>query len=161
MPESVPGLYEALITENLTADLARVGGGLYVVRDALRSPEAADRISLHLGHVIEQALQRVGDSQRASLSVTLAQQIIDLIQNFTGDDSVRNDRPVDPGEVLRAVHRFLPDGQRTDIQAPSTPLLDTTLLTNAPHEPRIGAQIEHPTIRGSICFVRCRCCLSE
>jgi hypothetical protein len=68
MPESVPGLYEALITENLTADLARLGGGLYVLRDALRSPEAADRISRHLGHVIEQAFSPLLLLERLILS---------------------------------------------------------------------------------------------
>jgi hypothetical protein len=35
----------------------------------------------------------------------------------------------------------LPDGRPDDIAAPMIPLLDTTLLTNAPGEPRVGNQI--------------------
>jgi hypothetical protein len=43
--------------------------------------------------------------------------------------------------VLRAVLRKLPDGTAEDIHEPLIPLLDTTLLTNAPGEPRVGSQL--------------------
>jgi HKD family nuclease len=47
-----------------------------------------------------------------------------------------------PAKVLRAVRRKLPDGQLELIPKPLIPLLDTTLLTNAPGEPRVGHQIK-------------------
>ena len=37
----------------------------------------------------------------------------------------------------------VPDGRRRRSPAPLIPLLDTTLLTNAPGEPRVGSQIAH------------------
>ena len=43
--------------------------------------------------------------------------------------------------MLRAVRGLLPDGTPETIAAPLIPLLDTTLLTNAPGEPRVGHQI--------------------
>jgi superfamily II DNA or RNA helicase len=44
--------------------------------------------------------------------------------------------------VLRAIRQKLPNGQLELIPKPLIPLLDTTLLTNAPGEPRVGHQIE-------------------
>ena len=48
----------------------------------------------------------------------------------------------DPASVLRAIRRQLPDGRPQEIPKPLIPLLDTTLLTNAPGEPRVGHQIQ-------------------
>jgi hypothetical protein len=45
------------------------------------------------------------------------------------------------GDVLRAIAALRPDGQLENVPLPATPLLDTTLLTNAPGEPRIGFQL--------------------
>jgi superfamily II DNA or RNA helicase len=44
--------------------------------------------------------------------------------------------------VLRAIRRRLPDGTPERIPAPLIPLLDTTILTNAPGEPGVGHQIQ-------------------
>ena len=49
--------------------------------------------------------------------------------------------PVSAGEVLHAIGRRRPDGSVHLPNHPLIPLLDTTLLTNAPGEPRVGAQI--------------------
>ncbi len=44
--------------------------------------------------------------------------------------------------VLRSITTSLPDGTAAQITQPLIPLLDTTLLTNAPDEPRVGSQVE-------------------
>ena len=50
--------------------------------------------------------------------------------------------PVDPASVLHAVLRRNPDGTpRRDGACRSIPLLDTTLLTNAPGEPTLWSQL--------------------
>ncbi len=46
--------------------------------------------------------------------------------------------PVAPGAVLRAIAALRPEGSAERIDKPLIPLLDTTVLTNAPGEPRIG-----------------------
>ena len=48
--------------------------------------------------------------------------------------------PIEPGTVLRAVLGGTPDGA-SKMPEPLIPLLDTTLLTNAPGEPRVGNQL--------------------
>lgn len=51
------------------------------------------------------------------------------------------ERPVEPGSVLRSITARRPDGTPDVIDEPLIPLLDTTLLTNAPGEPRVGSQV--------------------
>ena len=49
--------------------------------------------------------------------------------------------PVSDGRVLRAVRGAASDGRPVANRPPLIPLLDTTLLTNAPGEPRVGHQV--------------------
>ena len=53
----------------------------------------------------------------------------------------RSTAPIEPGAILRAVLARLPDGTAETMPSPLIPLLDTTLLTNAPGEPRVGNQL--------------------
>ena len=52
-----------------------------------------------------------------------------------------DEAPVETADVLRAVVSLQPDGSRELLAEPLIPLLDTTLLTNAPGEPRVGSQL--------------------
>lgn len=56
--------------------------------------------------------------------------------------------PVAPARVLRAVLERRPDGSPRALAAPLIPLLDTTLLTNAPGEPNLWNQL-HSEIESS------------
>jgi superfamily II DNA or RNA helicase/HKD family nuclease len=49
--------------------------------------------------------------------------------------------PCQPGEVLHAIGERKPDGSVHTVGRPLIPLLDTTLLTNAPGEPTVRSQI--------------------
>jgi HKD family nuclease len=49
--------------------------------------------------------------------------------------------PTEPGSVLHAVLRRNPDGTPAHIERPLTPLLDTTVFTNAPGEPTVGHEL--------------------
>ncbi len=49
--------------------------------------------------------------------------------------------PVEEGRVLEAVLRRQPDGSALEIERPLTPLLDTTVFTNAPGEPAVGHEL--------------------
>jgi HKD family nuclease len=49
--------------------------------------------------------------------------------------------PLGPGQVLHAVLRLRPDGTADPIERPLTPLLDTTILTNAPGEPAVAHEL--------------------
>ncbi len=135
------GLYEVLVTAALEAQLGELGEHLEPEQEALRAAESADRIALHLGRIIRRALESVDDRARVAMSISLARKLIAEIGNAIEKFDGAGDAPVEPGTLLRAVLSRLPDGSAETIPSPLIPLLDTTLLTNAPGEPRVGSQI--------------------
>jgi len=141
MPGIERGLYEVLITEALEARLRDLGGGLSPHQDALRPAEAADRIALHVGRLVQRAIQGVDDEERVAVGIVLARRLLEQIDTVITGADVSPDAPVAPGSMLRALLAQLPDGTPETIAEPLIPLLDTALLTNAPGEPRVGSQL--------------------
>ena len=135
-PEELrPGLHETLITariERLLAalDLERVDPE----SGSLANAEAADRISRHVAGLIARVIELAPDDERATRAVALAGE---LIQHLGIDDET----PLGAGLVLQSIRARRPDGSADTIERPLTPLLDTTVLTNAPGEPAIGHEL--------------------
>lgn len=69
----------------------------------------------------------------------MARSLLDRLSELVGADAAT--RPVDPATVLQAILRRRPDGVPEVFTTPLTPLLDTTLLTNAPGEPNLWNQL--------------------
>jgi hypothetical protein len=136
------GLYELLLTESSDRDLREhlAVSGLVAARHGLRPEEAADRIALHLARVVERAVGALEEDERVAEGVRLARRLVAAIDESI-PTAVSGDSPLEPGEILRALLRRLPDGSQERIDAPLIPLLDTTLLTNAPGEPTVGGQL--------------------
>jgi len=141
MAQSERGLYEALVTEALAAQLATLDNRLRAHRSALHEAEAADRIALHLARIIERAIASLDRGQRVAIGTRLARQLVDQVVEVTAASSLGRERPVEAGDVLRSVLGRRPDGSDEAMEQPLIPLLDTTLLTNAPGEPRVGSQV--------------------
>lgn len=134
------GLYERLITEGLEEAIAALDQGREVQRHALHPEEAADRIALHLSTVVRRAVASLDARQRAEVGAHLAREVTQLLASHSrGVDA--EDALSTSGDVLRAILARRPDGSPESLPLPATPLLDTTLLTNAPGEPRIGFQL--------------------
>ena len=136
------GLYETLITEALQARLRNLGEQLVVQSRDLRAAEAADRIALHLGRLVQRAVESMGDRDRVTAGIALARRLIQEIDSFSARSDLAPEAPLESGAVLRAVAARLLDGSVETIPEPLIPLLDTTLLTNAPGEPRVGHQLQ-------------------
>jgi len=141
MPKLERGLYEVLITEALDANLHELGERLQGLRSGLRPAEAADRIALHLSRVINRALAAVGEEERVGVSIALARALLQQIDAAVKGAEAAAEMPNESASVLRAVAARQPDGSLEEILEPLIPLLDTTLLTNAPGEPRVGNQL--------------------
>src|SRR5687768_2303244 len=136
------GLYEVLVTELLRKQLKPGRVGVVADTETLRSAEAADRIALHLARVIERAIDAVPDEDRAELGAQLANRLVEHIALDTKAEELREERLAYPAAILRAIRGVRPDGRDETIDLPLIPLLDTTLLTNAPGEPRVGRQVQ-------------------
>ena len=135
------GLYETLVTEALAA-LLDVDADHDPDILPLHHAEAADRLALHLGRVIERSLAGVEDQDRVEVGIRLTRALIERIDQIIKGADNAGDRPVDPGQVLSAILGRLPDGSPAALARPLIPLLDTTLFTNAPGEPRVGRQVQ-------------------
>lgn len=135
------GLYEQLVTEALDVQLTQLDSRLRILRGRLDGAEAADRIALHLGDLVRRVIAGLDSRQRAEAGLSLARNLVRLLESV-GSGVDMTDAPAPSGDVLRAIASVLPDGTAEQIRLPATPLLDTTLLTNAPGEPRIGFQLQ-------------------
>lgn len=137
------GLYEQLIDAALEDRLVQLDNSLDVERGQLRSDEAADRLALHLSRLLRRALTSMDDRERVALGVDLAQRVISLLESDFPEAGVdAADHLSTGGGILHALLARQPAGRPETLELPATPLLDTTLLTNAPGEPRIGFQVK-------------------
>jgi superfamily II DNA or RNA helicase/HKD family nuclease len=142
MTELGPGVYEQLVTVGLRARLDELARRLPIDERPLSSADAADRISWHLGRLVERALLDVGDRDRVRVGLEVARSLLDRLGELVDiDDQAALEAPAAPGSVLHAVFRRHPDGTAARVESPLIPVLDTTLLTNAPGEPTLWSQL--------------------
>src|SRR6185369_1480672 len=140
MPSLARGLYEILLTQLVDEELHREDLHEAAELNELRNAEAADRIALHLAKVVEAAIENLPEDERAFAGTQLARRLVELIAGGA-DEGLAGMQLTEPGKILRAIRKRLPDGSYESVDKPLIPLLDTTLLTNAPGEPRVGHQI--------------------
>ncbi|MCZ8158702.1 MAG: phospholipase D-like domain-containing protein [Rhizobiaceae bacterium] len=136
------GLFEALLTNELQSKLEGLDGSLIPAISELQPAEAADRLALHISKHLQRAVESMNQQRRVELGVALATKIINLLQVDGYGDIAEADAPHMSASVLRAILARMPDGSPETIPLPATPLFDTTLLTNAPGEPRLQHQIQ-------------------
>ncbi len=120
------GLYEVLITETIATELRALDQRLQADTTPLRAAEAADRIALHVGRIVQRAIASLEDEQRVTVGVALARTIFGVIDRAITKANVTPDSPIAPGAILRAVLARLPDGRPESIEEPLIPLLDTS-----------------------------------
>ncbi|MEX1105043.1 MAG: DUF3427 domain-containing protein [Ilumatobacteraceae bacterium] len=134
------GLYESLITTALAAGLEGVDTRL-IDRAGLHRAEVANRVALHLSRQIERAVAAVPEGDRVDMAVDLVRAVLAQLSTAVERTDFGTEEIVRPASVLRAITTFQPDGSVREIPTPLIPLLDTTLLTNAPDEPGVGHQV--------------------
>ncbi|MCB1567919.1 MAG: DEAD/DEAH box helicase family protein, partial [Xanthomonadales bacterium] len=136
-----PGLYEQLLSFGLQRELDELATRHHAELDRLPHAEAPDRIALHLAQLIKRAVAGLDESERTPQGLTLARRIIQLLMVQPNSGAEASDQLVDGDRILRSIATLLPSGEVARVPTPDTPLLDTTLLTNAQGEPNIGHQL--------------------
>ena len=134
-----PGLYEALVTEALRARIDRVGDPDRIRCRDVVAAEAPDRLALAIARGVERALFDVPERKRVSVGVDVARALMRTLGEFARVDP--GDLLVQPATVLHCVLAGHPDGTPRALAEPLIPLLDTTLLTNAPASPTLWSQL--------------------
>jgi superfamily II DNA or RNA helicase/HKD family nuclease len=144
------GLYETLLTEALAARIEGLAPRRQATVVPLRDPDAADRLALHVAQLVERAVDGLPEGERARRGARLARALIGHLVEAMGADALgdegtrealRGERPDEPPRLLAAVRDTTPAGTAETLSSPLIPLLDTTLLTNAPGEPGVGRQL--------------------
>jgi hypothetical protein len=139
MDELSAGLYEVLVTEGLKARLDDLAEARPSDQRRLSPADAPDRIAWHLSREIERALSDVNETDRLETGIAVARSLLQRLGDLLEVDPAV--APIEPATLLHAVLGRRPDGSPDVIAEPLIPLLDTTLLTNAPGEPNLWNQL--------------------
>ena len=137
-----PGLYEVLLTEALERRISEFETETLTPQiRPLANADAADRLSRHLDSIVTRAIEALNEEGRAKAGARLIKQLVQKLATESPSVLGDADVPLDPVRVLAAMLRRRPDGSPESLETPLTPLLDTTLMTNAPGEPAIGHEL--------------------
>jgi superfamily II DNA or RNA helicase len=142
--DAASGLYESLLTARLQELVNQLPQGrLTAGVVSLANAESADRVSRHIAKLLAQAINAMPERERAARAVALATDVLGHLQTLMAgvDLGLPAELPVAPGQVLQSILRHRPDGTPEVIERPLTPLLDTTVLTNAHGEPAVAHEI--------------------
>jgi superfamily II DNA or RNA helicase len=141
MNEIDRGLYQSLLTESLVQQLQELDAHLTARQSDLHVEEAPDRLAMHLAKVIQTAIASLSKDKRVEVGGELTQKLIQLLVDSTQANDLKTEKLALPPRMLKSIDGRKPDGNIDEVVEPLIDLLDTTLLTNANGEPRIGSQI--------------------
>ena len=138
-----PGLYEVLVTTRIQQLIGELSGlDLAVEVSDLANAESADRVSRHIAQLVARAIEALPESQRAEGATRIAAELLGELERHVDPRlGLVSERPLEPGQVLQSILQRRPDGSPELRERPLTPLLDTTVLTNAPGEPAVAHEI--------------------
>ena len=132
----VAGLYDELVTDELQSIVNRLEEASRARLDPLHPAEASSRLAEHVGRVVSIVLESLSDEERTTTGLAIVQDVVDLLA-ARSPNALDDLRLTPPAMLLSAVEPRLPDGSYQSIERPLTALRDTTLLVNAPGEPRV------------------------
>ena len=126
------GLYESVITTELERRL-----GALIGREAdVTAVDLADQTLVLTRHVASTLQRRLAAERDPAQRLQLANQLLALIES--PEPNVE-----DPLKQLRGIHQpSAPGATSRYTQRPKTPLNDAALLTNAPDEPSLAAELK-------------------
>jgi superfamily II DNA or RNA helicase/HKD family nuclease len=136
------GLYEHLVTDRLSKDLATVPD---LVQFGFLDPaDSHEALTRHITLLTSQALRAAGGNDQAGISrqVELANRIVAAIGDLAPETAITADAVAEPARTLLAVAepRSVP-GPVSFPERPATPLSTSALLVNGRGQPRIGYEV--------------------
>ena len=136
------GLYEHLVTDRLSKDLATVSD--LVQLGTLDPSDAHEALTRHIAALASRALRATGGSDGIAISrqVELANRIVAAIGDLAPETATNADAVAEPARTLLAVAepRSIP-GPASFPERPATPLSTSALLVNGRGQPRIGYEV--------------------
>ena len=163
-----PGLYEQVINNALTGELAEIPEARKSVAP-IDKAEASKVLAQYLADVVQKGLDNVLDNGGdISAQIGLTNQIVDLIQNTTKEAdfaALGVDRRAEQLlALLRETDPRLAVGKTAaDIERPETSIAQSSLFTGAAHEPQMFTELKRrssllteltcwcPSSNGAVC----------
>ena len=142
-----PGLYEQVINNALTGELAEIPEARKSVAPIDRA-EASKVLAQYLADVVQKGLDNVLDNGGdISTQIGLTNQIVDLIQNTTKEAGFAalgvDQRAEQLLALLREADPRLAVGKTAaDIERPETSIAQSSLFTGAVHEPQMFTELK-------------------
>ncbi len=129
------GLYESLLTDRLNSALA-LRTDLHADLSTVDDAEQALTIARHLTPIIERQLRVAGSAEAR------AQLLRRILEVLGGEEAfTENLHQEDPAKIRRLDAVTAKTLGVRQLPRPATPLADTALMTNAPHEPTLAAEL--------------------
>src|SRR5581483_7390608 len=127
------GLYDLLITREISRELARLGDDRRAAVEPLEAADSHLLLARHLARVVRGILHDVPEAERPQRQAAICNELIGAL---APDDALD-----DPPRRLAAIYPFHP---LRDLRPPSPdiPLSQSDLLVNARGEPRVGAVLQ-------------------
>ncbi|MFW3171378.1 DUF3427 domain-containing protein [Geodermatophilus sp. CPCC 206100] len=143
MGDAPTGLYEHLITDRLSKDLASAAPDL-VQQGTLDPADAHESLTRHIAQLASRALRAAAGSDASAISrqVELANRILAAIGDLAPDAADMDDAIADPARTLLAIAppSGVP-GPASFPERPAVPLSTSALLVNGRGQPRIGYEV--------------------
>ena len=131
MTELRPGLYESLLTSKLGRQLAASED----LDPELRTVDLAEQPEILARHIREAAFRTLTAVRDPAKRVELVNVLLSVLNQ--ADDAASED----PRQLLSLSRPAAPGTIPLSIVRPAIPLSDAALLTNAPNEPSLGAEV--------------------
>ena len=131
MTELREGLYESLLTSKLGRQLSASTD----LDPILRAVDLAEQPEVLARHVREAAFRTLSAQRDPAKRVELVNALLDVLDQ--ADDAASGD----PQQLLSLSRPAAPGRTPLSIVRPAIPLSDAALLTNAPNEPSLGAEV--------------------
>ena len=142
-----PGLYEQVINTALNRELSEISDARKSVAP-IDKAEASKVLARYLADVVQKGLENVADNGGdISMQIGLANQIVTLIQNTTGEANFAalsvDQRAEQLLALLREQDPRLAVGKTAaDLSRPETSIAQSSLFTGAIHEPQMYTELK-------------------
>src|SRR6478609_1960279 len=131
MTELREGLYESLLTSKLGRQLAANAD----LDPVLRAVDLAEQPEVLARHIREAAFRTLSQQRDPVKRVEIVNSLLSLLNQ--ADDAATGD----PQQLLSLSRPAAPGSAPLSLVRPAIPLSDAALLTNAPNEPSLGAEV--------------------